>query len=95
MYVGVPTDPPLGTPAADRPTHLPPPPPPPSSPPSRPPKVFAPGWGLELEQAAPLGCCMSPLILFSVPVCNAEQHTAGSCDPEIAVHTFTHAMNTV
>ena len=27
MYVGEPTDPPLGTPAADRPTHLPPPPP--------------------------------------------------------------------
>ena len=47
MYVGVPTDPPLGTPAADRPTHLPPPPPP------RPPKVFAPSWGLEFEQAAP------------------------------------------
>ena len=34
---------------ADRPTHLPPPPPP-----SKPPKVFAPGWGLEFEQAAPL-----------------------------------------
>ena len=39
---------PRGTPAADRPTYLPPPPP------SRPPKVFAPGWGLEIEQAAPL-----------------------------------------
>ena len=26
MYVGVPTDPLLGTPAAERPTHLPPPP---------------------------------------------------------------------
>ena len=51
MYVGVPTDPPVGTPAADRPTHVTPPP----SPPSRPSKFFAPGWGLELEQAAPLG----------------------------------------
>ena len=39
-----------GTPAADRPTHLTPHPP---LPPSRPPEVFAPGWGLEFEQAAP------------------------------------------
>ena len=47
MYVGVPTDPPLGTPVTGRPTYPPPP--------SRLPKVFAPGWGLEFEQAAPLG----------------------------------------
>ena len=46
--LGYPLTPPLGTPAADRPTHLPPPPP------SRPPKVFTPGWGLEFEQATPL-----------------------------------------
>ena len=31
----------------------------PSPPLSRPPKVFAPGWGLEFEQAAPLGCVFS------------------------------------
>ena len=41
---------PLRTPAADRPTHLPPPPP------SRPPKVFTPGWGPGFEQAPP---CMN------------------------------------
>ena len=52
--LGYPLTPPLlGTMAADRPTHLPPPPLP--FPPSRPPKVFAPGWGIEFEQAAPLG----------------------------------------
>ena len=45
--LGYPLTPPLGTPVADRPTHLPP------SPPSRPPKVFAPSWGLEFEQGAP------------------------------------------
>ena len=43
--LGYPLTSPVGTPAADRPTHLPPPP-------SRPPKVFASGWGLEFEQAA-------------------------------------------
>ena len=49
--LGVPTDPTLGPLTADPPTHLKPPPPPTS----RPPKVFAPVWGLEFEQAAPLG----------------------------------------
>ena len=44
----LPTHPPLGSPAADRPTHHPPPPP------SRPIKFFAPSWGLEFQQAAPL-----------------------------------------
>ena len=39
---------PLGSLAPDQPTHLTPPPP------SRPPKIFAPGWGLEFERAAPL-----------------------------------------
>ena len=39
--------PPLGTPAADRPTQLPPAPPP------DPQTVFAPGWGLEFEQPPP------------------------------------------
>ena len=51
---------PLGTPPppALPPDALPKPPPPPD-----PPKVFAPGWGIEFEQAAPLGllimqkCC--------------------------------------
>ena len=38
MYVGVPTDPPMGIPAADRLTHLPPPP----LQKSPPPKVFDP-----------------------------------------------------
>ena len=45
--LGYPLTPPLGTLAADPPTHLPPPP-------SRPPKVLAPGCGLEFEQDAPL-----------------------------------------
>ena len=52
--------PPLGTPAADGPTHLPPPPP---SPPSRLPKVFAPSWGLEFEQAAPVGLALTTHLL--------------------------------
>ena len=43
--LGYPLTPPW---AADQLTHHPPPP-------SRPPKVFASGWGLEFEQAAPLG----------------------------------------
>ena len=79
MYVGVPTDPPLGTPAADRPTHLTPPPT------SRPPKVFTPGWGLEFEQAAALGhvawrgvgwcpvvCCDVALLLFASQQCGVR-----------------------
>ena len=45
-----PLTPPLGTPVAGPPTHLPPPPQP-----SRPPEVFAPSWGLEFEQTAPWG----------------------------------------
>ena len=49
--MGYPLTPPLGTLAAGRPTHLPPPP----FPPSRPLKVFAHGWGIEFEQAAPFG----------------------------------------
>ena len=50
MYVGVPTDPPLGTRRlTGRPTY------PPIPPPSRPPKVFAPSCSLEFDQAAPLG----------------------------------------
>ena len=47
--VKVPTDPPLGTPAADRLS------PPPLPPPSRPPKVFAPDWVSRFEPATPLG----------------------------------------
>ena len=85
MYVGVPTDPPPGTPAADRPTHLPPSPPPP--PPSGPPKVFAHGWVSIFEQAAPPlgdvqfplmrgikeGCPISPALF--VVVCEAFHQT--------------------
>ena len=48
--LGYPPTPPWGARRLTiRPTYTPPPAP------SRPPKVFAPGWGLEFEQAAPLG----------------------------------------
>ena len=46
MHVGVPTDSPLGTLAADPPPPLPLP---------DPQKFSHPGWGLEFEQAAPFG----------------------------------------
>ena len=51
---------------------------PPSAPPplpSRPPKVFAPGWGLEFEQAAPLAYPPPSLLMSTFEMTNVHNPT--------------------